>query len=75
MTDSITLDVKGLGCPVPVIRANRAVKEMIPGDVLVVLATDPDAPQDFEIFCNTTGHNLMSCEKDGGTFIIQLKVI
>jgi tRNA 2-thiouridine synthesizing protein A len=75
MTDSTTLDVKGLGCPVPIIRANRAVKEMIPGDVLVVLATDPDAPRDFEIFCDTTGHNLLSCEKDDETFVIQLEII
>ena len=74
MTDSISLDVKGMGCPVPIIRANRAVKEMIPGDVLVVLATDPDAPHDFEIFCDTTGHKLLSCEKDGGTFVIQLEI-
>ena len=75
MTDTITLDVKGLGCPVPILRANRAVKEMIPGDVLVVLATDSDAPQDFEIFCDTTGHNFLGCEKDDGTFVIRLEVI
>jgi len=75
MTDTITLDVKGLGCPVPILRANRAVKEMISGDVLVVLATDLDAPQDFEIFCDTTGHNYLSCEKVDGTFVIRLEVI
>jgi tRNA 2-thiouridine synthesizing protein A len=74
MTDSITLDVKGLGCPVPIIRANRAVKEMIPGDVLVVLATDPDVPQDFKIFCNTTGHKLLSCESDNKGFVVRLEV-
>jgi tRNA 2-thiouridine synthesizing protein A len=75
LTNSVTLDVKGLGCPVPIIRTNRAVKEMIPGDVLVVLATDPDVPQDFEIFCNTTGHNLLSCELDNGTFVVRLEVV
>jgi tRNA 2-thiouridine synthesizing protein A len=75
MTDRTILDVKGLGCPVPIIRANRAVKEMIPGDILVVLATDADVPQDFEIFCNTTGHNLLSCIFDDGTFVVQLEVV
>lgn len=75
MTDTITLDVKGLGCPVPILRANRAVKEMISGDVLVVLATDTDAPQDFEIFCDTTGHNYLSCEIVDGIFVIRVEVI
>jgi tRNA 2-thiouridine synthesizing protein A len=75
MADTTVLDVKGLGCPVPILRANRAVKEMIPGDVLEVLATDSDAPHDFEIFCDTTGHQFMGCEKQEGVFVIRLEVI
>jgi len=75
MADKTVLDVKGLGCPVPILRANRAVKEMIPGDTLEVLATDSDAPQDFEIFCNTTGHKFLGCQKHDGVFVIQLEVI
>ncbi|MBL6933058.1 MAG: sulfurtransferase TusA family protein [Rhodospirillales bacterium] len=75
MTDTIILDVKGLGCPVPILRANRAVKEMIPGDMLEILATDSDAPQDFEIFCKTTGHLYKGCEKTDGVYVIRLEVI
>lgn len=73
--DTTILDVKGLGCPVPVLRANRAVKEMIPGDILEIQATDVDAPQDFEIFCKTTGHKLLECEKVNDVYIIRLEVI
>lgn len=73
--DTTTLDVKGLGCPIPILRANRAVKEMIPGDTLEILATDADAPSDFEIFCKTTGHKYMGFEKTDGVFVIRLEVI
>lgn len=75
MADTTVLDVKGLGCPVPILRANRAVKEMIPGDMLEILATDADAPQDFQIFCDTTGHLYKGCEKTDGVFIIRVEVI
>lgn len=75
MGDTTVLDVKGLGCPIPILRANRAVKEMIPGDILEILATDADAPQDFEVFCDTTGHKLIGCDKEEGIFVIRLEVI
>ncbi|NQU57119.1 MAG: sulfurtransferase TusA family protein [Rhodospirillales bacterium] len=75
MGDTTVLDVKGLGCPVPILRANRAVKEMIPGDTLEVLATDSDAPEDFEIFCANTGHKLLGCEKRDDVFVIRLEVV
>lgn len=75
MTDTTVLDVKGLGCPVPILRANRTVKEMIPGDILEVLATDAEAPQDFEIFCESTGHKLISSEMTDGVFVIRLEVV
>ena len=61
-----TLDVKGLSCPLPVLRAAKAVKGLMEGDLLVVLATDPSASTDFEAFCETTGHELVEhTEKEG----------
>ena len=75
MADTTVLDVKGLGCPVPILRANRAVKEMIPGDTLEILATDSEEPQDFEIFCDNTGHQFLGCEKQEDVFIIRLEVV
>ncbi len=74
MTETTTLDVKGLGCPVPVLRANRAIKELIPGDILEVLATDSGAPDDFEIFCETTRHKLLSSGERDGVFVIRIEV-
>lgn len=75
MADKTVLDVQGLGCPVPILRANRIVKEMIPGDILEIMATDADAPQDFEIFCQNTGHTYLGCEMQGDVFVIQLRII
>ena len=74
MTEITTLDVKGLGCPVPILRANRAIKELIPGDTLEVLVTDSGAPHDFEIFCETTGHKLLDCSDRDGFFVIRIEV-
>ena len=50
-----TLDATGLLCPLPVLKARRALREVRAGGVLEVLATDPGATKDFEHFCQTTG--------------------
>ena len=57
------LDVTGLSCPLPVLRAKRALKPLAPGKTLHVRATDPAAWRDFEVFCETTGTELVSREK------------
>jgi tRNA 2-thiouridine synthesizing protein A len=62
------LDVKGLSCPLPVLRANRALRGLNPGDRLRVLATDRAAVADFNAFCRETGHSLVACGEEGGTF-------
>lgn len=54
-----TLDVRGLACPLPVLRANRALRGLPPGTRLEVLATDPAAPADFAAFAAETGHALL----------------
>ena len=72
MTKTV-LDMKGLSCPLPVQRANKAAKQLIVGDVHEVLVTDANAPRDFEIFCRNTGHDLISCEERDGVFTIALK--
>jgi tRNA 2-thiouridine synthesizing protein A len=68
-----TLDAQGLKCPLPVLRANKAMRPLAVGDTLEILATDPAASKDFAAFCETTGHELMeSGEKDGVyTFLIR----
>jgi tRNA 2-thiouridine synthesizing protein A len=57
--DSI-LDATGLLCPLPVLKARRALRGVPAGGVLEVLATDPGAAKDFEHFCHTTGCELLS---------------
>ncbi|MFQ5954617.1 MAG: sulfurtransferase TusA family protein [Kiloniellales bacterium] len=68
-----TLDTKGLNCPLPVLKARRALKEVAVGDCLTVLATDPAARIDFRHFCNTTGHELVEWSEADGvlTFVIR----
>ena len=49
------LDVKGLNCPLPILRAKKALTDMESGQVLRVVATDPGAVKDFAAFCKHTG--------------------
>lgn len=51
-----TLDARGLSCPLPLIEARRALAAMAPGEVLVVLATDPEAPIDLAALAADEGH-------------------
>ena len=61
-----TLDATGLLCPLPVLKARRALKPLAPGGVLEVLATDPGAMKDFEHFCQTTGCELLEASEQPG---------
>jgi tRNA 2-thiouridine synthesizing protein A len=62
-----TLDATGLLCPLPVLKARRALKAVPAGGLLEVLATDPGATKDFEHFCQTTGCTLVDAgEQPGG---------
>ena len=69
-----TLDLKGLSCPLPVLRANKAVKRMNPGDLLEVFVTDADAPKDFEAYCEAAGHELVECREEGGFTALVLRL-
>ena len=69
-----TLDATGLLCPLPVLKARRALKSVRPGGILEVLATDPGATKDFEHFCQTTGCELLaSGEQPGGVLRFVLR--
>lgn len=54
------LDVKGLNCPLPILRTKKALSEMTSGQVLRVLATDAHAVKDFQAFARQTGNELLS---------------
>ena len=59
------LDARGLKCPLPVLKARRALQGVAPGGLLRVLATDPGAVKDFAHFCETTGCQLVESGQDG----------
>jgi tRNA 2-thiouridine synthesizing protein A len=73
-TDSnATLDARGLKCPLPVLKARRALKEVPAGGVLRVLATDPGAEKDFAHFCETTGCELLESAWEAGELRLALR--
>ena len=72
MADPVILDAKDLKCPLPVLKARRAMKALPPGGVLRVLATDPGAAGDFRHFCDTTGHRLLSQREEDGVLVFEI---
>ncbi len=70
---SQVLDAKGLLCPLPVLKARRAMKQVAAGEVLEVLATDPGAVEDFKSFCEVTGHELVASTKTDGVFHFKIR--
>ena len=69
MDDEITLvDASGLKCPLPVLKARKALQSLTDGDKLRVISTDPASPLDFKLFCNSKGHSLISVEEKEESF-------
>ncbi|KAA2214064.1 sulfurtransferase TusA family protein [Teichococcus oryzae] len=69
----ITLDLQGLTCPLPVLRANRALRGMKAGERLTVLASDPASVKDFQAYSRETGHALVSFSETAGLFRFTLR--
>ena len=67
------LDASGLNCPMPILRAKKALKDLNSGDILRVIATDPGSVKDFEAFAKQTGNELLESAEDGDSFIYRLK--
>lgn len=67
------LDVKGLNCPLPILRTKKALAEMETGQILRVLATDPGAIKDFAAFSRQTGNELLEQREDNRVFEFFLK--
>ena len=70
---SQSLDLTGVKCPLPVLKARRQLAQMTDG-VLEVTADDPAAPLDFEHFCDTAGHQLLRNDAAGGIFTFHIRV-
>ena len=67
------LDATGLNCPLPILRAKKALADMQSGQVLHIIATDPGSVKDFDAFSKQTGNELLESKEDGGKFHFLLK--
>lgn len=72
MADPIVVDTKGMKCPLPVLKARKALKALAPGGLMQVLATDPGAVEDFKHFCKTTGAKLVERRDEAGGVLVFL---
>ncbi|HZP96541.1 MAG TPA: sulfurtransferase TusA family protein [Candidatus Limnocylindria bacterium] len=68
-----TLDVKGQSCPVPIVKTAQAMKQLGPGELVEVLATDPGSVKDFAAWSKTTGHQLVETSQQDGVFRFVLR--
>ena len=73
MKFDIELDVRQLACPLPILRAKKALAQMASGEVIRIVATDKGAPLDFLVFCDNTGNALLSSEEKNGEFIFVIR--
>ncbi len=67
------IDTSGLNCPLPILKAKKALTELQSGQTLQVIATDPGSWRDFEAFARQTGNELVSQEKTETNFVYVLK--
>ena len=72
MGDTV-LDTSGLQCPLPVLKARKAMAGVKPGCVLLVIATDPGSAADFEAFCGVLGHTLLEQTEMDGVYRFRIR--
>ena len=73
MNIDVELDTRGLNCPLPILKAKKALTAMESGQVLKVLSTDTGSVRDFAAFAKQTGNELLSQTTEGSDFVHILK--
>ena len=73
LTINKEIDTSGLNCPLPILKAKRALTDMVQGQLLKVVATDAGSVRDFQAFAKQTGHELVEQETVGQEFIHVLR--
>jgi tRNA 2-thiouridine synthesizing protein A len=68
-----SIDAKGQNCPIPILKAKKAIGEVPVGGTLEILATDPGAVADFQAFTRQTGHALVEHSESGGVYRFLIK--
>ena len=69
----VRLDATGLNCPMPLLKAKKALNELDPGDRLEVIATDPGSVRDFRVFSEQSGHALLVSRQDDDRYYYLLQ--
>lgn len=72
-TATETLDARGLNCPLPILRAKKAIAGLGAGEILEIIATDPGSVKDFEAFCRQTGNELLDTSESSGEYHFSIK--
>lgn len=72
---SATLDTRGMKCPLPVLKAQKRLKSLEPGQVLAVEATDPMAVIDFPHFCAESGHELVRQSQTNEIYVFEIRKV
>lgn len=67
------LDARGLNCPLPILKAKKALAEMVSGEILRVIATDPGSVRDFQAFARQTGNDLVGQSENNQEFVFFMK--
>jgi len=71
--EPVDLDVTGLNCPMPLLKAKKALNELAPGALLRVIATDPGSVRDFEVFAEQSGNTLLESSASEGRYTYLLR--
>ena len=67
------LDARGLSCPLPILKTKKALNDLVSGQVLKIVATDPGSVKDMQAFSNQTGHPLLSSTEEDKAFVFFLR--
>jgi len=67
------IDTRGLNCPLPILKAKKALADMQSGEILKVVATDPSSTRDFQAFARQTGNELLEQQQDADDYIHYLR--
>lgn len=71
------LDLRGLNCPLPLLRTKKALFAMTPGETLRIQTSDPNSPEDLRLFCEKSGNSLLEFAEENGAycFVIQKSTV
>ncbi len=66
-------DARNLNCPLPILRCKKSLSEIMPAQILKIIATDPGSVKDFQAFCKQTGHELLQLDQADSEFTFYIK--